>query len=452
MSAVATPAPGAYNEDGAGLNGTSRTRLLVVGAGPYGLATAALAQAAGLDPLVIGEPMGFWRRNMPSGMLLRSSVDWHLDGHERHTLAAYLEERGISPSEVDPIPVELFIDYAEWFRAQKGIRVTPGRVRELRASGGRFQATLENGGGLVADAVVATPGVEPFTQVPAWVAQRLSPERYSHTCHLAELDRLAGARVLIIGGRQSAFEWAALLAERGAEQVYVVHRHDPPLFEPSDWSFAEPLIESTLNIPGWFRSLPQAERKAIERRFWAEGRLKLEPWLTPRLARPSIHQRPRATVTSCSELPSGAIRVELSTGEVVHIDHLILATGYKADLAKVPYLAQVLEQIEIVDGFPVLDEHFQTSLPGLFITGFAASRDFGPIFGFVRGGPAAATIITTELSTNTHAVKETRRRDWTTPAPRPAGAANAASPSVPRSRPSKQRGSRPNQPSASITG
>jgi len=63
----------------------------------------------------------------------------------------------------------------------------------------------------------------------------------------------------------------------------------------------------------------------------------------------------------------------------------------------VPYLAGVLDQVQIADGFPILDEHFQTSVPGLFITGFAATRDFGPFFGFVRGSTAAAEIIARRL-------------------------------------------------------
>ena len=84
--------------------------LLVVGAGPYGLATAALAKHRGIETVVVGEPMGFWRDNMPKGMLLRSGLDWHLDPLGIHTLRAYLEEGSISEEDVQPLPVELFID------------------------------------------------------------------------------------------------------------------------------------------------------------------------------------------------------------------------------------------------------------------------------------------------------------------------------------------------------
>jgi FAD-dependent urate hydroxylase len=372
----------------------THTKLLVVGAGPYGLATAAAAKASGTEPLVVGEPMEFWRHNMPAGMLLRSSLDWHLDPQEQHTLAAYLEEKGVAPSDADPIPLELFIDYAEWFRAAKRIPVHRARVRDLHQAHGGLEATLADGRRLRADAVVVAPGVEPFTRIPSWAQRALPPERYSHTSHLGRLERFAGARCLIVGGRQGAFETAALLAESGAQQIDIVHRHDPPRFTAADWRFVEPLIEATVRWPGWFRRLPVAQREAIDRRFWAEGRLKLEPWLAPRVASAQIRRWPNATVTSILEVAGGALAARLSGGESLHVDHVILATGYEADLARVPYLAGVLDQVLVADGFPVLDEHFQTSVPGLFITGFAATRDFGPFFGFVRGSTAAATIIT----------------------------------------------------------
>jgi hypothetical protein len=51
----------------------------------------------------------------------------------------------------------------------------------------------------------------------------------------------------------------------------------------------------------------------------------------------------------------------------------------------------------VVDGFPVLDESFQSSIAGLYVTGFASTRDFGPFFGFTKGYPAAAAIIVDDL-------------------------------------------------------
>ncbi len=66
-------------------------------------------------------------------------------------------------------------------------------------------------------------------------------------------------------------------------------------------------------------------------------------------------------------------------------------------MREVPYLAGVVDDMELVDGFPVLDEHFQSSVSGLFVTGFPATRDFGPFFGFVSGCPVAAELTTAGL-------------------------------------------------------
>ena len=377
--------------------GRTHVPLLVIGAGPYGLATAACAKNAGIEQLVVGEPMAFWRDNMPAGMFLRSGADWHLDAAGVNTFEAYLDERGIDPSDVDPIPVALFLDYVGWFEEKEGIDVVPDLVRELSKPNGRFEATLESGRRVSADAVVAAPGISHFTVIPEWVERDLPPERWAHTCNLVHFEQLRGKRVMIVGGRQSAFEWAALLADGGAEEVHVVYRHDTPEFTTSDWHFVDPLMDLTATVPGWFRHLPAEEREAVAKRFWAEGRLKLEPWLTPRLDKPSVHRWPNESVVSCGEAPGGEIQAELSDGTRLMLDFVVLATGYKPDMRAVPYLSGVIDAMDLVDGFPVLDDNFQSSVPGLFVTGFPATRDFGPFFGFVRGCPVAAALTTAGL-------------------------------------------------------
>jgi thioredoxin reductase len=201
---------------------------------------------------------------------------------------------------------------------------------------------------------------------------------------------------MIVGGRQSAFEWAALLAEGEAAEVHVVYRHDTPRFTTSDWHFTDELIDLTATVPGWFRHLPAKEREAIARRFWAEGRLKLEPWLTPRLDKPSVHRWPHQSVVACKNTAE-EVEVRLSDGAQLAVDFVVLATGYKPDMRAVPYLSGVVDDMELADGFPVLDENFQSSVPRLFVTGFPATRDFGPFFGFVRGCPVAATLTTAGL-------------------------------------------------------
>jgi lysine/ornithine N-monooxygenase len=369
--------------------------LLVIGAGPYALSTAALAREHGIDTTVVGVPMQFWREHMPEGMFLRSGTDWHLDAAGVHTLEAFLDGRGIDRAAVDPIPIRVFLEYCAWFQEQKGIEVREETVTGLARADGRYEATLAGGERIAARAVLCAPGIRHYAQVPDW-ASAVPAGRGTHTCDLIRFDQLAGARVLIVGGRQSAYEWAALLREHGVERVDVVHRHAVPRFERVSWAFVDRHVEQTLSVPGYWRRLPAAEREAVARRFWEVGRLTLEHWLVPRLAWDGLHRRPGCEVTKVA--PSGgALVAELSDGDRLEADHIAYATGYRADIGRVPYLAGIAEAIAQRDGYPVLDEAFGTTLPGLYLTGFSATSDFGPFFGFVKGCPAAATLIVRDL-------------------------------------------------------
>jgi cation diffusion facilitator CzcD-associated flavoprotein CzcO len=351
------------------------TDLLVIGAGPYGLAVAREALRLGLSTTVVGRPMSFWREHMPAGMCLRSGPEWHLDPAEELTLREFL-----AGDEPDPLPITRFLDYADWFTGESGIAVREEEVVRLEPG---FAATLASGETISARAVVAAPGVAHFGVVPEWGAGL-----GEHTCDLVDFATMDGARVLIVGGRQSAYEWAALIGEHGAERIDVVHRHPEPQFDRVSWAFVEPHIESTLSQPGWWRNLSPTERDAIGRRFWEVGRLTLEHWLAPRLARLPVHRHANAEV-----IAANGGDVTLSGGIKLHADRVVFACGYRPDIASVPYLPP----ISASDGFPDLDSAFQTSVPGLYIPGFPATRDFGPFFGFVRGAVPAAQIIVRDM-------------------------------------------------------
>jgi hypothetical protein len=61
----------------------------------------------------------------------------------------------------------------------------------------------------------------------------------------------------------------------------------------------------------------------------------------------------------------------------------------------VPFLAagNLLGDIDTRGGFPILDDHLQTSVPGLFVTSLAATQDFGSFFGFTVSARTAALLI-----------------------------------------------------------
>ncbi|HYF71567.1 MAG TPA: NAD(P)-binding domain-containing protein, partial [Nocardioides sp.] len=193
----------------------ARTDLLVIGAGPYAYATAAYAGSRGIDTHVVGSPMAAWREQMPTDMYLRSGPDWHLDATGEHTFAAFFEDRGLDPADHDPIPIGVFLDHTDWFAEHKGLAPDQRLVTRLEKPDGRFVATMADGTTIEADRVVAAPGIGYFAQRPDW-HDRVPAERCSHTSELVAFDSLAGAQVAVIGGRQSAYEWAALLCDHRA--------------------------------------------------------------------------------------------------------------------------------------------------------------------------------------------------------------------------------------------
>ena len=370
-----------------------RTDLLVVGAGPYAYSAAAFARDNGIETRVVGHQMGFWRDQMPAEMFLRSGPDWHLDGSGEYTFEAYFEDRGLRPEDFDPIPISVFLDYTEWFRESKGLDLDERLVTGLTKPDARFVATMDDGTTITADKVLAAPGVGYFCNLPEWYAD-IPPARRSHTSELVSFDSLAGARVVIIGGRQSAYEWAALLCDHDADQVDVVHRHSTPTFAKVNWGFVDQYVDQTLAHPGWWRGLSAEQQATIAAQFWQVGRLTLEPWLVPRIPDSVVTSHPGCAVVD-TVVGDHDVTLMLSDGTALTADHVVFASGYRADLARVPYLGGVL--VSASEGFPNLTEGLETSLAGLYLTGFSSIRDFGPFYGFTKGCPSAARIAIADM-------------------------------------------------------
>jgi FAD-dependent urate hydroxylase len=373
------------------------TDLLIIGAGPFGLSMAAYASHWRLNYRSIGKPMEFWKSNVPKGMYLRSGCDWHLDPVGTDSIGSFLKTLGRTAAEVEPLSVEFYLRYALWFQQRKAIEPIPLYVRRLdyAAQTARFHALIEDDSIITAKNVVIATGFKYFKHLPAELAQCIPSGRLSHTCDLVDFEPLRGKRCLIIGGRQSAFEWAALIREAGAAAIHVCHRHESPVFKTSDWSWVGPLVDRTTEDAAWFRKLPAARQEEIHRRLWAQGRLKVEPWLQPRILDDAVKLWPQSHVVTCVERPDGALAATLDNGETLMVDQVIAATGYKVDIARVPFLAagNLLEQLTTRNGFPELDEQFQTNVPGLFMTSMPAMQDFGPFWGFTIAAPASAQII-----------------------------------------------------------
>jgi len=376
-----------------------RTDTLIIGAGPFGLSLGAYCEDAGLDYMIVGKSMELWRDHMPQGMNLRSAHDWHLDANNRATFEAYLAELGLEAKKTLPISRDFYLGYVNWFQNKKRLQPITQYVTQLEKSNELFISKLDNGDVIQSRHVVIALGFQYFAYIPQTLSEMIPTSSSSHTCQLVNFANLKDKRCLIIGGRQSAFEWAALIKDAGASQIHLSHRHDNPPPLEADWSWVPNVVGKMVEDETWYPNLSVDEKQHYNQQLWHEGRLKIEPWLAPHLAHPSIRTWANTEVTQCQQQEDGSLNIQLSNGQTLNIDHVIYATGYKPNVFKIPFLqnSSLVKSLKLINNQPVLDTRFQTNVDGLYITSLGATMQFGSFFGFTVSVRTSAQLIGKDL-------------------------------------------------------
>lgn len=374
--------------------------VAIIGAGPYGLSAAAHLRAAnGLDIRVFGEPMSFWEKHMPKGMLLRSPLAGSdlSDPSRSLTLQAY--EAASGNQITSPLPLSRFTDYGRWFQSHAVPDLDTRKVLRVEKNGQGFHVTLEDGDTWKARRVVVAAGIMFFAWQPPEF-RNLPSALASHACEHRDLSRFAGKKVAVIGAGQSALESAALLNELGTEVEVLArasfirwlwrkkwfHTFKPVallLYAPPDVGQAG--LSHIVARPNLFRRMPREWQNRL-------GKRAIRPagagWLHPRCARIRIQSGTAAVSASAR---GNQVELRLSDGSNRRVDHVLLATGYRVDISRYPFLSgRVLDSIRRIDGYPQLDSGFQSSVPGLHFLGAPAAWSFGPLMRFVAGADFAS--------------------------------------------------------------
>jgi FAD-dependent urate hydroxylase len=376
----------------------TKSDIAIIGSGPYGLSAAAhLRSIKGLECRIFGQPMSFWKRHMPTGMCLRSPLEGSnlSDPEQRLSLPAYARQHGFPLT--SPLPLERFIAYGSWFQQQVASDIDTRTVSRVELNGDGFHLALHDGELVKAKRVVIAGGIVPFAnRLPEF--QGLPSELVCHSCDLKEVSIFSGKQVLVIGGGQSALESAALLHEVGADVRVVLresavrwtwqrpwlHTFKPVgrlLYAPPDVGPAG--ISHFVAAPGWFRRLPRKLQKR-----WAQRALQATGagWLKPRLDRiPIVLGRSVKQATTSN----GKVKVQFNDGTDATVDHVVTATGYRVDISKYDFVTSLSDRVQTVNGFPVLNQGFETSVRGLFFLGAPAAWSFGPLMRFVAGADFA---------------------------------------------------------------
>ncbi|HVB61850.1 MAG TPA: NAD(P)-binding domain-containing protein [Ktedonobacteraceae bacterium] len=384
---------------------------VVVGAGPYGLSTAAHLQGKGLNVAVFGKPLKLWRDHMPRGMFLRSHW-WATNLSDPHKKYGFEQFFRISAYDrCYPVPIETFIDYALWFQKQAVPTIDTTYVSSIEEIGGQFSLLLEDGRTVLASAVIMALGLYYYANRPREY-DHMPAELVTHSLAHNDFSRFAGKQVVVIGRGQSAVEYAALLHEVGAS-VHLVARH--PIFwlapdNDDPRSFLDQLRAPTAGIaPGWknwgleympylFQRLPQARKDRSVANYTASA----SDWLRDRiLGKVTLHEK--QIVEKIRETDHGAV-LALSDNTTLQADHVLLATGYRVDINRLPMLSPtLLSKIQTHQNVPLLNPWFESSIPGLYFTGITSIRSFGPLYRFVVGAKAVAPRIASAVARRTAA-------------------------------------------------
>ncbi|MFG2790482.1 NAD(P)-binding domain-containing protein [Streptomyces sp. NPDC048419] len=392
--------------------------VAVIGAGPFGLSTAAHLKARGIPVRVFGDPMVSWRDHMPAGMLLKSTpVASSIDAPQQgHNLVDYCAAAGIRRlvTDEDIIPIESFIGYGEWFRDRLVPELEQVRVVSVdRHRGGGFELKLDSGELFTARAVVVATGLSGLAHVPPELAAAV-PEGpaptgpVSHSSQEHDLSRYAGQDLIVVGAGQSALETAALAAEAGAQVRVVSRGRGKVAFGSPPWQQPKLRPESPFGrawslwalsyYPHPYRYLPAGARHYLVRRVLGPlGACWLRDRFEGKVQVSEVDRIVRADASDGS--PRLTARTHAGRTQELAADHVIAATGYRVDIAAMDFLGHELRtRLAVSRGTPRLGAGYVSSVPGLYFTGLPAAASYGPVMRFVCGTEFASPRLAAHLA------------------------------------------------------
>ncbi|MCP3459235.1 NAD(P)-binding domain-containing protein [Bradyrhizobium sp. CCGUVB23] len=397
--------------------------VAVIGAGPFGVSTAAYLRSRGVEFRIFGSPMHRWRTQMPAGMFLKSEgfASNLADPIGRCTLQQFCNEEAL-PYEDARVSLETFTRYAVSFQQRLVPMVEDVLVTMLDRQTHGFRLRLATGEEVRAKKVVVATGLSHAEYIPAELA-KLPAELLSHSSDHHHLDRFTGREVLVIGSGQSALETAALLNEAQAKVTLLVRRgsiewHGVPTPGPrSLWQrLRRPASPMGNGLKVWlcaaaptaFYHLPEQIRVDVVRTYGERRGTRLEVlgpsgswWLKERVVGRVPILLGHGVREAEAKGSKVGLRVDGPDGASRHLtaDHVIAATGYRYNVGSLPFLGpRLISELRCVQEAPSLSPSFESSIPGLYFAGIASAYNFGPVMRFLCGTDYAARRISSDIA------------------------------------------------------
>lgn len=399
--------------------------VAIIGAGPFGVSTAAYLRSCGVEFRIFGSPMNRWRTQMPAGMFLKSEgfASNLADPAGDYTLQQFCNEAALAYANV-PVSLETFTRYAVSFQQRLVPMVEDVSVSMLDRQSNGFQLRLATGEEIRATNVVVATGLTHAEYIPPELA-KLPKGLLSHSSDHYDLGKFKGREVVVIGGGQSAVETAALLNERQATVSLLIRRSSidwtvgpGPVPGPrSLWQrVRRPVSPMGNGLRTWFCAsapmlfyrLPEQLRVDVVRTYGQRRGKPLELlgpasawWLKERVVGRIPILFGHSLRGAEAKGSKAVLHVNGPDGTPRHltVDHVIAATGYRFAVGSLPFLSQrLISGLRCVQEAPSLSPGFESSIPGLYFVGIASAYNFGPVMRFLCGTQYAAERISSAIA------------------------------------------------------
>jgi cation diffusion facilitator CzcD-associated flavoprotein CzcO len=352
------------------MTSADETDVLIVGAGPAGLATAACLKARG-TPFVLLEGAdavgSTWRR--------------HYERLHLHTVARFSalprmpwpERTGLYPSRAQVVA------YLDAYTAHFGLEPRFGTtVTDARRDGSRWRVTTTRGA-ITSRAFVVATGYNRVPNVPSFPGRERFRGEVLHSSEYRRGEAYRGKRAVVVGLGNSGGEIALDLWECGAEVTLSVR--SPVHVVPRDLFGIPAQVNSLFGLGRLPIAL--ADRLALRMLDFAVGDLSRWGLRRPAIgpARQVVEQGkiPLIDIGTVALVKQGKIAVvpgprafndrglELEDGREIAADLVLLATGYRPEIAAFLHDA---EHALDARGYPRFHGEEVKGMSGLYFIGF----------------------------------------------------------------------------------
>lgn len=363
-----------------------KTKIMIVGAGPYGVSIANTLWEKGVPFQIAGQPFSLWYHHTLDTMAIRS--DWHTSEiytpSRTYHFGEFLRKHYTDTADEilkDRVPIDVFRNYLKQVEKELPYDVIREEVISLKQEKSQFLIQTGSGIKIEAEAVVLATGIGKHLYLPDCL-RRLSEEQVVHVWDTKKLADIMDRRLLVVGAGQSAAESIAQLSPHN--QVTWLSR-SKPIFYSEPINLPVPVFNFVLKVSPYFYYLPEVLRQGFGKKFVIST---ITPDLKPAITDPAIHR----IFGSVEELALS------SRNGVVHsnkldsdFDTVIAATGYRYHLENLDFIdADLVGAITTRHQIPALNFDFETSVPNLFVVGGMAEPAYGPAQRFMMGAGHAA--------------------------------------------------------------